>query len=232
VALDIHARVQEVVAKLRERADPAFLADLQPRYGIIATNALGVRMADLKAQAKALRKDQDLAEALWQTGIYEARLLVSLIGDPQKISPDLADAWRAGLDNWAVTDTLCFNLFDRLPFAFDLVDRWAQLNDEQGKRAAFALLATLALHGRGSSADFVARLPLIQAAATDDRNFVKKGVSWALRAIGSKKDPDLRSRARALAQHLAESPDPSSRWIGRDALRAFKKADTQSVPLD
>ena len=104
-----------------------------------------------------------------------------------------------------------------------MVEPWAALDDEFGRRAGFALLACLALHGR--DADFLRGLALIEAAATDERNFVKKGVAWALRAIGLKRDPRLRAAARALAARLAASPDRTARWIGRDAARALAKAD-------
>ena len=151
-------------------------------------------------------------------------MLACMIDDPAAVTPEQMDRWRADFDNWAIVDTVCFKLFDQVPHAFARVDAWATLNDEFGRRAAFALLASLALHGRGTDADFLARLPLIEAAATDERNFVKKGVSWALRAIGGKKSPALREAARDLANRLAQSPDRTARWIGKDAQKAFAKA--------
>jgi 3-methyladenine DNA glycosylase AlkD len=120
---------------------------------------------------------------------------------------------------------LAFKLFDQSPHAFAMVDRWAGDPDEWVKRAAFALLASLALHDKQRVGEpFLERLPLIEAAATDARNFVKKGVSWALRSIGGKKSPTLRAAARELADKLAASPDRTARWIGRDAQKAFAKA--------
>jgi 3-methyladenine DNA glycosylase AlkD len=117
-------------------------------------------------------------------------------------------------------------LFDKSPHAFDMVDRWADDEAEFVKRAAFALLASLALHDKKSGdAPFLERLPLIEAAAGDDRNFVKKGVSWALRGMGGRKSPDLRAAARALADRLAASSDKAARWVGRDAQKAFTNTD-------
>jgi 3-methyladenine DNA glycosylase AlkD len=146
-----------------------------------------VRMTDIKAIAKRLKRDHPLALALWGSDIYEARLLVSLIADPALTTPEMMDAWRADFDNWAICDTLCFNLFDRTPHALDKIRDWSRLNDEFGRRAAFALLASVALHDRKApDGPFLDCLPLIEAAATDPRNFVKKGVSWALRAIGER----------------------------------------------
>lgn len=210
-----------IVAELRGLADPAYRADMAPRYGIVAPTALGVRMADLKPVAKRIGRDHDLALALWETDIYDARLLVSMIADPAKVTPELMDRWRADFDNWGICDTLCFNLFDRSPHAFDKIDQWASLNDEFGRRASFALLASVALHGKKlPDAPFVERLALIGGASTDARNFVKKAVNWALRAIGTRNAACCLA-ATGCAARLAESEDRTARWIGRDALKAL-----------
>jgi 3-methyladenine DNA glycosylase AlkD len=221
----IQDRLAAALAMLEAHASEKVRADMAPRYGIVTEHALGVPMAKIQAVAKALGRDHALGAALWETGVYEARMVACMIDDPAAVTPEQMDRWRADFDNWAIVDTVAFKLFDQVPHAFGRVDAWATLNNEFGRRAAFALLASLALHGRGTDADYLARLPLIEAAATDQRNFVKKGVSWALRAIGGKKSPPLRAAARDLAARLAESPDRTARWIGKDALKAFAKAD-------
>jgi 3-methyladenine DNA glycosylase AlkD len=132
------------------------------------------------------------------------------------------DEWIRDCDNWALVDTLAFNLFDRTPHGFGKVAKWAKARDEYVKRAGFALLACLALHGRGEDEDYLELMPLIERAATDERNFVKKGVSWALRAIGGKRSPRLRTEARRIAERLAQSKDRTACWIGREAMRKFR----------
>lgn len=220
--------IAPVLRALEAHADAGFRDAMGPRFGIVtADRVLGVAMASIQAVAKPLGRDPDLAEALWQTGVYEARMVACMIDDPATVTPERMDRWRVDLDNWAVTDTVCFKLWDRTPHAFAMIDRWAALNHEFGRRAAFALLASCALHRRGVDTDYLARLPLIEAAAGDERNFVRKGVNWALRAIGGKKSPALRAAARDLAAKLAASPDKTARWIGKDALRAFAKADAK-----
>ncbi|MGH6617084.1 DNA alkylation repair protein [Sphingomonas sp.] len=214
-------RIAAIIADLRRHADPGYRDDLARRYGIIAPTAIGVRMTDIKAIAKRLKRDHPLALALWGSDIYEARLLVSLIADPALTTPEIMDAWRADFDNWALCDTLCFNLFDRTPHALDKIRDWSRLNDEFGRRAAFALLASVALHDRKApDGPFLDCLPLIEAAATDPRNFVKKGVSWALRAIGER-NVVLSRAAIALAERLAASDDQTERWVGKDALKSL-----------
>jgi len=218
------ADVAAVLASLEAKADLAYRAALEPRYGITAAMAWGVRMADIKAIARPIGRNHALAEPLWATGWYEARLLVSMIADPAALTPAQMDRWTKDSDNWGVCDTLCFNLYDRSPHAWAKVDKWSAAKPEFVKRTAFALLASLALHDRKAADEaFLSRLPLIEAAAGDDRNFVKKGVNWALRAIGHRKSPALKRAALAMASKLAASDDAAARWNGKDALREFKR---------
>lgn len=217
-----------VLRALEAHADAAARDRMGPRFGIVtADRVLGVAMAKIQTIAKPLGRDPALAEALWQAGVYEARMVACMIDDPATVTPERMDRWRSDFDNWAVTDTVCFKLWDRTPHAFAAIDRWASLNDEFGRRAAFALLASCALHRIGEDADYLTRLPLIEAVSGDERNFVRKAVNWALRAIGGKKSPALRAAARDLATRLAASPDKTARWIGKDALREFARADAK-----
>lgn len=221
-------RVEAVLAALEVEGSAKVRDAMGPRYGIVtADHVFGVPMARIQAIAKPLGKDHDLAAAMWATRVYEGRMIAFLIDDPALVTHAQMDAWRAEFDNWAVTDTACFKLFDKVEGAAALVESWTQLNDEMGRRAGFALLACLALHGR--SADYLRGLALIEGAAGDERNFVKKGANWALRTIGSKKDPALRAAARELAAKLAASTDRTARWNGKDALRAFAKADAKGT---
>jgi 3-methyladenine DNA glycosylase AlkD len=216
-------RLADAMAALRSAATDHDLANLD-RFGIVAPGALGVSMANLQKIAKRLGRDHDLAAALWASGVYEARMLASLVDDPARVTPEQMDAWRAGFDNWGIVDTVCFKLFDRSPHAFDKIGEWAGLNDEFGRRAAFALLACLALHDKAAADQpFLDGLRLIERAAGDDRNFVKKAVNWALRAIGLRESPALKAAALDTARRLAASPEPSARWIGKDAARALAK---------
>jgi 3-methyladenine DNA glycosylase AlkD len=195
------------------------------RYGIVAAKVYGVSVANIRALAKETGRDHVLADELWRTGWYEARLLAAFVDDPKLVTPDQMDRWAGEFENWADCDTACFHLFDKTPHAFAKVDQWPADEREFVRRAAFALLASVALHDKkAADGPFLERLPLIEAAATDPRNFVKKGVSWALRGIGGRKSPALQAAARETANRLAASTDKTARWIGRDAQKAFAKA--------
>jgi 3-methyladenine DNA glycosylase AlkD len=156
---------------------------------------------------------------LWKNGWYEARLLAALVGDAQRVTCRQMDAWAASFENWGDCDTVCFKLFDRSPFAWEKARQWAASPREFVKRGAFALMACLALHDKAApDKNFLAFLPLIEKGARDERNFVMKGVSWALRSIGRRK-PALNAAALKVAGRLAASGNPSCRWVGKDAVR-------------
>jgi len=189
------------------------------RFGITASKAFGVSIANIQVLAKRLGRNHQLAAALWDTGWYEARLLTSFVDEPAHVTPAQMDRWCRDFDNWGVCDTVCFHLFDKTPHAWAKVEQWSDSRHEFVKRAAFALLASLALHDkRADDESFVRCLPLVERAAADERNFVKKGVSWALRLIG-RRNLALNAAALAAARRLSSSPEAAARWVGKGAVR-------------
>jgi 3-methyladenine DNA glycosylase AlkD len=204
---------------LLERKGSQRNVDGMARFGIVVKKAYGVSVGDTRALAKTIGKDHELAARLWRSGVYEGRLLAVFVEDPTRVTPRQMDAWARGFESWADCDAACFHLFDKTPHAWKKIALWSARKEEFVKRAAFALLASVALHDKKApNAPFVTALPLIERAANDDRNFVKKGVSWALRAIGHR-NPKLRAAAIKTAGRLAKSEVASARWIGKDALR-------------
>jgi 3-methyladenine DNA glycosylase AlkD len=201
--------------------------DGMARYGIPSTHAYGVTVGALKAYAKPIGKDHALALSLWKSGRYEARLLAGFIGDPGQLTTKQMDAWASQFDNWAVCDTICFHLFDRTELAWSRVPAWATARAEFKKRAAFALLWGLTVHDKtADDARFLGCLPLIERAAEDERDYVKKGVSMALRAIG-KRNHGLRSAAIDLAERMIDSNRGAQAWIGRSSLRELARTRRQ-----
>lgn len=189
------------------------------RYGLPSDKALGVPMNVIQRLAKSLGRDQELAEALWETQVYEARLLVAYVGEPEKLTPALMNRWCRDFDNWGVVDTVCFKLFDQSPHAWGRVEPWAGLQGEFQRRAGYVLLACLAGHDREApDGKFLRLLPMVERGADDDRNFVKKGVSWALRRMG-RRSPGLNRAIGEMARRLVKSESPAARWVGRDTLK-------------
>jgi 3-methyladenine DNA glycosylase AlkD len=189
------------------------------RFGIRTERALGVSVTDLRKVARGIGRDHALALALWDTDIHEARVLASIVDDPKAVTEKQMERWVADFDSWDLCDQCCSNLFAKTPFAFGKAEEWAGREAEFEKRAGFALMAALAVHGKKvPDADYLPFLEIIKREATDERNFVKKAVNWALRQIG-KRDAWLNQAAIETAQQIAALPSRSARWIAADALR-------------
>jgi 3-methyladenine DNA glycosylase AlkD len=202
--------------------------DGMARYGIPSDRAFGISVGALRAYAKELGQDHALALGLWSSGWYEARLLAAFVGDPAALGVQQMNAWAKDFDNWAVCDTVCFALFDRTPLAWGRLEPWAAARAEFHKRGAFALLWSLSVHDKQAPDErFIEHLPLIEAAATDERDYVKKGVDMALRAIGKRSAP-LHAAALELAARLCESDAASAAWIGRSTQRELSKTRPRS----
>ena len=215
--------MDESLAWLKRHGSPR-TREQMAGFGIPPGKAFGVPMKAMQQLAKRLGQDHTLAAALWATGQYEARIVAAYVDEAERVTPGQMDRWCRDFDNWGICDTVCFVLFDRTPHAFAKVAQWSRRREEFVKRAAFALLASLALHDKESGdARFAACLPLVEKAADDERNFVKKGVSWALRAVG-RRSAELNAEAVAVARRLAASPEAAPRWIGKGALRELTSA--------
>jgi 3-methyladenine DNA glycosylase AlkD len=210
--------VQAVLAWLKQNGSKA-ARDGMARFAIPSNRAFGISVGALRQQAKRLGPNHALAAALWKTGWYEARMLATFIAEPDRITPAHMDRWVEDFDNWAICDTACFHLFDRTADPWRKVEQWSARREEFVRRAGFALMWSLSVHDKQAGDEpFVAGLALIEGASTDERNFVKKAVNMALRAIG-KRNRSLNEAAVTVARRLAASPHQTARWIGKDALR-------------
>lgn len=212
-------RVREVVTWLKRHGSASAREQMLDRYGIVAPKSFGVSVGALKQYSKTIGRDHELAASLWATGWYEARMLTAWIDDPTLVTSAQMDRWARDFDNWAICDHLCFHLFDRTAHAWRKAGAWSKRREEFVRRAAFALLAGLSLHDKQSDDEpFLRSFALIETAATDDRNFVKKGVSWALRVMG-RRSKTLNTAAVDLSQRLVQSSNAAARSLGKEALR-------------
>lgn len=213
-------RVQcdEILDRLKSLGDPRNVEGMA-RYGIRATTAFGVRTPDLRALAEEFLKDHSLALQLWRTGVYDARILAVRIDDPVQVTVAQMERWAKDFDSWAVCDSACGYLFDKTPYAWDKAVEWADREAEYVKRAGFALMAALAVHDKKTPDErFEVFLPLIAQHASDDRNFVKKAVNWALRQIG-KRSRYLNEAAVQTAREIRRIDSKAAHWIASDTLR-------------
>lgn len=222
----IDTSADQILKELTSLANPDNVRGMA-RFGINPHNTLGVSIPVLRSMAKKIGKDHELAESLWDSGIHEARILAALIADPRMVTEEQMECWVADFDSWDVCDQVCGNLFDRTNFAYQKAGEWCRREAEFVKRAGFVLMACLAVHDKKAADDrFDGFFPLILEGSTDERNFVKKAVNWALRQIG-KRDRYLNDRAIETAHTIARLKSRTARWIARDALRELTEENIQ-----
>jgi len=218
-----------VLKHLESLGDPKNVEQMR-RFGIVTRKSYGIPTSVLKQFAREVKKQEEdrhaLAFKLWETGIYDARVIAFLIDDPKQVTKKQMESWAKDFDNWATVDGTCCYLFCRTPFAYEKAAEWAGKKPEFTKRAGFALMAYLAVHDK-SAADtrLAAFLPIIEREAYDNRNFVKKAINWALRQIG-KRNINLNKLAIVAAQRIKSQNTSAAHWIAADALRELQNPKT------
>jgi len=217
---------EDIIKKLESLSNPEDVEG-RARFGIHSKMAYGVRMPELRRMARETGKNHELAEKLWKYGYSETRIMASMIDDPQLVTEDQMDKWAVEFDSWDVCDQCCMNLFRKTPFAYKKISEWSKREEEFVKRAAFTLIATLAVHDKKADDEkFIDLFPLIIRESTDPRNYVKKAVNWSLRQIG-KRNLNLNNKAIAVAEEIRQINSKSAKWIAADALRELKSEKVQ-----
>lgn len=216
--------LNKIIRRLDELRNTKNISGME-RYGIVTKGkAFGVPTTELNKIAKTYKKNQPLAKMLWNTHYHEAMKLAALVADKKEFTPELMDKWTSEFYSWDICDSACFHIFRHLPFVHDKILQYACSDEEFTRRTAFSLIAGLAISDKkGPNEKYLGYLPLIEQYATDDRNFVKKAVNWALRQIG-KKNQELYPAALEVAERLAASENKTARWIGKDAVRELKES--------
>jgi len=213
--------VESILAEMKSKRDQNAVKGMA-RFGISPVGTLGLSVPYLRSLARRVGRDHDLATGLWASEIHEARILAALVDDPKKVTKLQMEKWVAGFDSWDVCDACCGNLFDRTPYAYDKALEWSKRDEEFVKRAGYVLMAELAVHDKEApDASFLRFFECIEAGSTDQRNFVKKAVNWALRQIG-KRNMRLNHAALELAGKISRKGSPSARWVASDARRELR----------
>lgn len=216
-------KVESIVEELKRLGNPK-ARDGMARFGIQTSSALGISIPQLRDLARKTGTNHGLALKLWNARIHEARILATMIDDPSRVTQAQMEEWASGFDSWDLVDNCCGNLFDKTPFAVTKANEWSSRTEEYIKRAGFVLMAELAVHNKSASDEtFLEFLPMIVREASDERNFVRKAVNWALRQIG-KRNAALNAAAIRTANEVKNSDSRSSKWIAADALRELTSA--------
>lgn len=221
----------EIIQKIKSLANPQNVAGMA-RFGINSANTYGVSIPILRKMAREVGRDHELALALWASGIHEARLLACFIDRPEMVTGEQMEGWVKDFDSWDICDQCCSNLFDRTPVAHEKAVAWCEREEEFVRRAGFVLMAALSVHDKKASDEaFLRLLPLMKKYATDERNFVKKAVNWALRQIG-KRNMKLNESALKTAEEIRQIDSRSARWIAGDAIRELRSEAVQRKLAD
>ncbi len=224
------ASAEEILKQLREKANLASLEGMK-RYGMSVDRRLGVSVADMRLIAKGIGKNHALALDLWKTDLAEGKIVASILAEPGKLTEEQMDDWVAGFDSWDVCDQVCMNLFEKSPLAWKKIADWNERKETFVKRAAFALIACLAWHNKQArDEEFLRIFSVIKKGAVDDRNFVKKAVSWALRNVG-KRNLNLNKAATGLAKELCQMDSKTARWVGLAAVKELGSVAIQKKVL-
>jgi 3-methyladenine DNA glycosylase AlkD len=215
-----------VIKKLRSWSNARNVEGMA-RFGISSKNTLGISVVRLRGLAKEIGTDHTLAQKLWKSGIHEARILATIIEDPDRVTEKQMEQWVKDFDSWDVVDQAAGNVFCYSPFAYKKVHEWSKRKPEFEKRAAFSLIAYLAVHDKKAPDEkLVKLLPYIKRGATDERNFVRKAVNWALRQIG-KRNRALNKLAITTAKEIQKQDSKSAHWIAADALRELQSTSVR-----
>ncbi len=213
--------VDEVISILKKNGSKKNREGMT-RFGINVEKAFGVNVPVMRALAKRIGKNHQLALELWQSGYHEARHVASMIADPKLVTKQLMNKWVKDFNSWDICDGTCSNLFRKTDFAIEKIFEWVDKKEEFVRRAGFSLMAYVAVHHKKrDDEEFLEFFPLIKKYSTDQRNFVKKAVNWSLRQIG-KRSIYLNKEARKVTEEIQLIDSKAARWIAADAIRELK----------
>ncbi len=221
-------KTAEIVKLLKEQADSEKILFKEKKFGITSNNALGIYHKDLKVLAKKIPKSDEIAIELFDTDIYEARLLCSKLYNPNNLSEELMDQWVSTFENWEICDSFCMGLFAKSRYAVPKANEWSKREREFEKRAGFVIMAAYCMADKNAPNEtFEQFFPSIVSECTEERLYVKKAVNWAIRNIG-KRNVDLRSKAISVCKEMLEIGDKSAKWIATNALKELTGAKVRS----
>jgi len=217
---------KEILRHLKSTGKPENVEGMA-RFGINPKNNYGNSVTFLRKYARTIGKNHNLALELWETGIHDARILAPHIDIADQVTEDQMESWVKDFDSWDICDNCCGHLFDKTHFSIKKATEWSNRSEEFVKRAGFAIMAWDAVHDKKSDdSKYDEFLILIKKESTDERNFVKKAVNWALRNIG-KRDKNMNKKAIKTAKEILKIDSKAAKWIANDAIRELTSEQIQ-----
>ncbi|MCF8260134.1 MAG: DNA alkylation repair protein [Melioribacteraceae bacterium] len=218
----------EIIKTLHSLANPETVSFKERKFGVKSVNTLGIYQKDLNEIIKETIPEKKLAIQLFESGIYEGRVLCAKLFPPKELTEDLMEQWVKTFENWEICDTFSMKLFARSDFALSKIKEWINREPEFEKRAGFTTMAAYCMADK-KAPNYIYEefLSDIKSHSGDNRLYVKKAVNWALRSVG-KRNIDLNKMAISTAKQILELPDKSAKWIAKDAI---KELESDSVNI-
>ncbi|MFA9374447.1 MAG: DNA alkylation repair protein, partial [Poseidonibacter sp.] len=214
--------LEDILDELNKLSNPKKVIFKENKFGIISNNSLGIYHKDLKELAKRIGQNNQLALQLFDTEIYEARILCSKIYNPNDITEELMEKWVKTFENWEICDSFCMGFFAKSKYALQKTEEWSKTEDEFIKRASFTIMASYGFANKNTSNKIFERfLEIIEREVNDDRIYVRKAVNWALRNIG-KRNIDLHRKAISSTNRILQNKNKSAQWIAKNALKELE----------
>ncbi len=197
--------IEDALAELSAAIEPG-RADQMVAYHKQKRVVLGVPNTALNDITKAWRQDLDLearvtlADELWKSDIFEARIAAAKLLTQARIKDDgpvwdLLQSWLPDFDSWAIADHACMAMQKRLvadPSRLDEVEAWTRADNVWTRRAALVACLPWAKLNNLKPEDQARRDRILGWAASfvPDRNwFLQKSIAWWVRDL-SKHDAE------------------------------------------
>ena len=180
-----------VIALLKENQDERGIAHWKNRAEMTGgLKSFGIGLTKLRKLAKQVGRDHKLAQQLWKSDIYDAKIVGLLIDDPKQLSREQAEAQAEELNAGMLSHVFasCDATLSKAPFAFDLATEWMESEDDVRRRCGYSLLYELSKKNiKGMEDDYLLeRISHIEATIHDEEMWVREAMNSALMGIGKR----------------------------------------------
>ena len=173
-------------------------------FGLNTVPSYGIGVTKIKKLAKQIKKDHDLALKMWDTPIFEGRLLSIFIENSKEVTLDQINSQIPNSQGFMLADYYCQEIIVKTEFCDDLIEKWTKSKNNHIKKSGFALLyAKAKLDKKADDEFFEPYLEQIEKELQKAENWTKESMNYALMYIGSR-TKKLNKKALAIAKKIGE----------------------------
>ena len=218
---NIHETIKDIKSKFRLFMNGMVSQSMREK-GMEYKLNFGIEYPRIKEIAAGYEPDHELAQALWKENIRECKILAGLLQPADTFYPEIADIWIEGMDYPELAEYTVMNLFQRLPYASEVVFRWMADEREMFQLCGFLLMARLLMKGEKlnerAEAEF---LDQACTAVEGDCGPVQKAASVALRKYAHQSRENKRTVSKQLGI-WAKSEKPAVRALAEEIKADFE----------